>query len=335
MGWMDMSGRSQTESRKKDHVDLVSSKGAQYRKTTGLERAELIHNALPEVSFDSIDLSSKFLGKTVRFPVLITAMTGGYGDAERINKALAASAQKHGLAFGVGSQRAMIETPSLSSTYKVRDVAPDIPLIANIGAYQLKKYPIDKIESLVSAIEADALAIHLNPLQEVIQAEGDTDYSGVLDAIHKTCERLFVPVVVKETGAGISQDVALKMRAAGAKCLDIAGAGGTSWSRVEYLRSDTVPGFEDWGIPTMESIIQCRGILPMIASGGIRDGICGAKTIALGADMCGGAYPFLKALQEHSLDDYIETFLKQMKICAFLTGSKTLADLKKAKLRIS
>ncbi|MFH0737242.1 MAG: type 2 isopentenyl-diphosphate Delta-isomerase [Candidatus Micrarchaeota archaeon] len=329
-----MEKKSPTESRKKDHVDLVVSKGAQYSKTTGLERVEFMHDALPEISFDSIDLSSKFLGKSVKYPILITAMTGGYGDAERINKALASAAQKHGLAFAVGSQRAMIEKPELAKTYKVRDVAPDIPLIGNIGAFQLKRYPFEKIESLVSAIDADALAIHLNPLQEVIQEEGDTDFSGILDAITKTCERLSMPVIVKETGAGISQGVALKLKAAGARYIDIGGAGGTSWSRVEYLRNDGVPGFGDWGIPTLDSIIQCRGVLPMIASGGIRDGLDGAKCIALGAEMCGAAYPFLKALEDRKLDEYIATFGKQMRICAFLSGSRTLSDLKKAKLTI-
>ncbi|MCI0503467.1 type 2 isopentenyl-diphosphate Delta-isomerase [Candidatus Micrarchaeota archaeon] len=324
--------KSKTESRKKDHVELVVSKGAQYARTTGLERMDFIHNALPEVSMDSVDLSVEFLGKTLRYPILITGMTGGYGDAEGINRSLAQAAQKYGLAFGVGSQRAMVEKPELAKTYRVRDVAPGVPILANIGAYQLKKYSLSQVESLVSAIEADALAIHLNALQEVIQGEGDTDFSGVLNAIGRTCEKLSVPVVVKETGAGISQDVAIKLKSAGVKYLDVAGAGGTSWSKVEYLRTDAVPGFEDWGIPTAESIIQCRGVLPMIASGGIRNGIDGAKCIALGADMCGAAYPFIRALREHSLDGYIETFQNQMRMCAFLTGSRTHADLKKAKL---
>jgi isopentenyl-diphosphate Delta-isomerase len=321
-----------TESRKKDHVELVVSKGAQYAKTTGFERVDFMHNALPEVALDGVDLSTQFLGKRLRWPIVITAMTGGYGDAEGINRALAAAAQKHGLAFGVGSQRAMIEKPELARTYKVRDVAPDVPIIANIGAFQLKRYDIRQIESLASAIDADALAIHLNPLQEVIQGEGDTDFSGVLDAISKTCDKMPIPVIAKETGAGMTQDVAIKLQKAGVKWLDIAGAGGTSWSKVEYMRQEAVPGFEDWGIPTVESIIQCRGVLPLIASGGIRSGMDGAKAIALGADLCGAAYPFLRALREHGLDGYIETFQRQMRICAFLTGSRTHADLKKAKL---
>jgi isopentenyl-diphosphate delta-isomerase len=327
--------KTQTESRKKDHVELVLSKGAQCGKSAGFERLDFIHNALPEISLGRISLSTNFLGKRIRYPMIITAITGGYSDAETINKGLAQAAENHGIAFGIGSQRAMLETPSLARTYKVRDVAPHIPILANIGAYQLKKYPLAKIESLVSSIGADALAVHLNALQEAIQPEGDTDYSGVLAAIAKTCERLSVPVVVKETGAGMSQDVAIKLQNAGVKWLDVAGAGGTSWSSVEYLRPGVhVPGFDGWGIPTTEAIIQCRGVLPLIASGGIRSGIDGAKAIALGADMCGAAYPFLKALHARKLDAYVETFQKQMKLCAFLTGSRSVAELKKAKMRI-
>ncbi|MDD5340801.1 MAG: type 2 isopentenyl-diphosphate Delta-isomerase, partial [Candidatus ainarchaeum sp.] len=232
--------KNQTESRKKDHVELVLSKGAQAAKSAGFERLDFIHNALPEISLEKVDLSTEFVGRRIRYPIIITAITGGYKDAESINRALAQAAQRHGIAFGIGSQRAMIENPSLARTYNVRSVAPDIPLLANIGAYQLKKYSPKQVESLVSSIEADALAIHLNSLQEVIQPEGDTDYSGVLDAITKTCERLSVPVVVKETGAGISQDVALKLKGAGVKWVDVAGAGGTSWSSVEYLRAGAV-----------------------------------------------------------------------------------------------
>lgn len=323
---------NQTESRKKDHVELVVAKGAQYAKSAGFDKIELIHNALPEASLESIDLSSVFLGKNLKFPMIISAMTGGYADAERINKALASAAQKHGMAFGLGSQRAMMEDPSLASTFKVRGVAPDVPIIANIGAFQLKKYPVEKVESLVQSVEADALAVHLNPLQEAIQPEGDTDFTGVLEAIRNACDSLPVPVVAKETGAGMSQGVAILLKGAGVKYLDVAGAGGTSWSRVEYMRSGGVPGFEDWGLPTVESVIQCRGLLPIIASGGIRSGIDAAKSIALGADLAGAAYPFLKALEENRLEEQIMLFQRQMRLCAFLTGCPTMAALKKAKL---
>jgi isopentenyl-diphosphate delta-isomerase len=327
--------KMQTESRKKDHVELVLRSGAQSARSAGFERLDFIHNALPEISLDKVDLSIRFLGKRMKYPMMITAITGGYNDSEAINKNLAQAADNYGIAFSVGSQRAMMENPPITRTYRVRDVAPHIPLLANIGAYQLKKYSAHQVDSLVSSIEADALTVHLNPLQEVIQSGGDTDYSGVLAAIAKTCERLSVPVIVKETGAGMSQDVALKLKSAGVKWLDVAGSGGTSWSTVEYLRSgsDAVPGFENWGIPTVESILQCRGVLPMIASGGIRNGIDGAKAITLGADLCGAAYPFLKALHTKKLDRFISTWQKQMDICAFLTGSKNVAELKKAKMR--
>ena len=323
---------TKTESRKKQHVDFVLDKGAQYVKTSGFERVEFMHNALPEISMDSVDLSVRFLGSTLRWPIVICAATGGYGPAERINHDLASAAQRHGLAFGLGSQRAMIEEPALAKTYNVRDVAPDVPLLANIGAYQLKHYPIKKIEAMVSAVDADALAIHLNALQEAIQPEGDRDFSGVLCAITKTCERLSVPVIVKETGAGISQDVAIRLKEAGVKYIDVAGAGGTSWSKVEYLRSKGVPGFEEWGIPTVECIIQCRGVLPLIASGGIRCGIDGAKAIALGAELWGAAYPFIVAQSEGKLDAKIEKYKTQMQVAAYLSGSKSHEELKRAKL---
>ncbi len=322
---------TQTESRKKDHIDLVLEKGAQYKKTAGFERIDLVHNALPEISLADVDLSTEFLGKKVRYPIIIEAMTGGYPDAKGINKGLAKAAQEHGLAFGVGSQRAMLEDQRQKETFEVRDVAPDIPLLANIGAYQLKKYQYEQIESLVSSIGADGLAVHLNPLQEVIQEEGDTDYTGILDAIANTCKSIDVPVIVKETGAGMSQDVALKLKGAGVAYIDLAGAGGTSWSKVEYMRSSSVPGFGEWGIPTVHSIVECRGVLPMIASGGIRSGIDAAKATALGADMAGAAYPFLKALKDTTLDGFLSTFTGQMKVAAYLTGSATYSDLKKAK----
>ncbi|MBD3210842.1 type 2 isopentenyl-diphosphate Delta-isomerase [Candidatus Micrarchaeota archaeon] len=322
-----------TESRKKEHIELVLKEGAQHFKSSGLERAEFMHNALPEISLEDVNLSMDFMGKRLAYPVLIEGMTGGYSGSESINRQLAESAEKHGIAFAVGSQRAMIENPELAKTYKVRDVAPTIPLLANIGAVQLKKYSTKQIESLVSSIEADALAVHLNPLQEAVQPEGDRDFTGVLDAIKKACEELSVPVMVKETGAGMSQDVAIKLKQAGASYLDTAGVGGTSWSKVEYLRGEApVPGFEEWGISTLESIIQCRKVLPFVASGGIRTGIDGAKCIALGAEMCGAAYPFLDALNRNVLDGFVDIFLEQMRLCAYLTGSKTHEELKNAKL---
>lgn len=304
---------------------------SQYSRGAGFQSIKLIHNALPELDLDDIDLSAKFLGKKVRFPLMFTAMTGGYSDAGKINKKLAEAAEKHGIVIGLGSQRAMIEEPKLAETFKIRKYAPSVPIIANIGGVQLKEYPVKTIEKMVSSVDADGLAVHLNPLQEVIQPEGDRNYKGVLKAIEKVCDGLDVPVIVKETGAGISPYVAEKLKKAGVKWIDVAGSGGTSWSRIEYLRSKkAVSGFEDWGIPTVESIMMCRGILPLIASGGVRSGIDAAKAIALGADMAGAAEPFLKALVRNRLEQELTTWENQLRIAAFLTGSRNLSSLKTA-----
>ncbi len=304
---------------------------SQYVVGAGFDRIRLIHNALPELDLDKIDLSYKF-GKKIRYPLMITAMTGGYSRSEEINRKLAEAAEKHGVALGLGSQRAMTENPKLADTFKVRKYAPSVPIVANIGAVQLKKYPFRTIEKLVSDVDADGLAVHLNALQEVIQPEGDKDYSGVLEAIAKTCDKLNVPVIVKETGAGIDRNVAEKLKNAGVSWIDVSGAGGTSWSRIEYLRSKkAVPGFEDWGIPTVECLMMCRGVLPLIASGGVRNGIEAAKAIALGADMAGAAQPFLKAFVKKTLDRELETWEKQLRIAAFLTGSRNINHLKAAK----
>jgi isopentenyl-diphosphate delta-isomerase len=325
----------QTEKRKSEHVNIVLSKNVQYERGAGFEHVEFVHCALPEIDFDDVDLSCDFLGKRLDYPLLIEAMTGGYKEAAKINKELATAAEKHRIAFGVGSQRAMLENPELKSTYFVRDVAPTIALLGNIGAAQLKKYPVESIESLVSSIEADGLAIHLNTLQEVLQPEGDKDFSGVLRVIEQVCERLDVPVIVKETGAGISTEIALMLREVGVRYIDVGGAGGTSWAKVEYRRGkNVVKGFEEWGIRTVDSILMCRGILPLIASGGIRSGIDAAKVIALGAEIAGAAYPFLVAMKNKRLDALINEWKEQMKIVTFLTGSKNYAGLRKAKLII-
>lgn len=319
-------------SRKKEHVEISLKTASQYVVGAGFDRIRLVHNALPELNLDKIDLSTKFLGKKVRYPLMITAMTGGYPKAKEINRKLAEAAQKHGVAIGLGSQRAMIENPKLADTFKIRKYAPSVPIVANIGAFQLKKYPLKTIEKMVSSVDADGLAVHLNALQEVLQPEGDRDYSGVLKAIAKTCNKLNVPVIVKETGAGIDRDAAERLKMAGVSGIDVSGAGGTSWSRIEYLRSKkAVPGFEEWGIPTVECLMMCRGVLPLIASGGVRNGIDVAKAIALGADMAGAAQPFLKALMKKRLDNELEIWEKQLRIAAFLTGSKNIDYLKAAK----
>jgi len=317
--------------RKADHILLALRDEMQYKTKSSFDMITLMHNALPECNLDEIDLSTQFIGKKISAPLIITAITGGYEKATKINKQLAEAAQEHNIAFELGSQRAMIEQQSTLATYKVRDVAPDIPLVANIGAAQIKKYSKTQIEFLVSSVDADALAIHLNPLQEVIQPDGDRDFSGVLEAIKRCADYLGVPIIVKETGAGISTEVAIKLAEAGVDWIDVAGASGTSWSKIEYARNkNAVGGFEEWGIPTPECIVMCKGILPLIASGGVRSGVDAAKALALGADMAGAAQPFLKALMAKQLKKELGKWKGQMRIAAFLTGSKNLGELKKA-----
>lgn len=329
-----MPGKSRTESRKKDHIDLVLKEPVQYLRSAGFERLQFVHNALPEIDLGKVDLSVVFLGKKMSVPLMISAMTGGYAEAERINQALAEAAQSARIGIGLGSQRAMLENPGLAKTFRIREYAPEVPLLANIGAVQLKQYPVHEIERLVSSVDADGIAIHLNSLQEVIQPEGDHDFSGVLSSIEKLCEKISVPVVAKETGAGINSEVAARLKAAGVSWIDVAGSGGTSWSKVEYLRKGSIPGFEEWGIPTVESIRMCKGLLPIIASGGIRSGVDAAKAIALGADITGAAFPFLKAYKKKRLGEELNVWKQQLILSAFLTGSKNLEQLKKASMMI-
>lgn len=317
-----------TTLRKKQHVELVAKQDVEYLVTTGFEDVLVLYNALPEINAEEIDLSTTFLGKKLNLPLLVTGMTGGYSGAERINKSIAELAEERGFAMGLGSQRAMLENPGLLKTYFVRDVAPNIPLLANIGAFQLKKYSAEQIEGLVSKVEADALAVHINPMQEYIQPEGDRDFSGVLRAIKKISSR--VRVVVKEVGGGISRDVALRLFDAGAEYVDVAGSGGTSWSRVESLRMG-LKGFEDFGIPTADAILMCRGTGKLIGSGGIRSGIDAMKAVLLGAEVAGSARPFLQACLSNRLPSLVDEWERQMRGMAFLSGSKNLSQFRKAK----
>lgn len=324
--------KTETENRKKQHIEIALKKEMQYRKTTGFEKLDYEHCALPELKISDVDLSTNFLGKKLDYPLLIEAMTGGYSQAKEINKALAQAAEKHKIAFALGSQRAMIEKPELAETYKVRDVAPTIPVIANIGAVQLKQYDVKTIGDMISTVEADALAVHLNPLQEAIQPEGDHDFTGICETLLQLKDNIKVPIIAKETGAGIGQEVALRLREVGVAIVDVAGAGGTSWSKVEYGRKGTLPGFEEWGMPTAECVQACRAVLPTIASGGIRNGIEICKAITLGAVLGGAAYPFLKAWKSKKLDAELKMWEKQMKLTAFLTGSKSISELRTARM---
>ncbi|MFZ2455506.1 MAG: type 2 isopentenyl-diphosphate Delta-isomerase [Candidatus Altiarchaeia archaeon] len=320
--------------RKLDHLRICIEENVESGKT-GLDDISLIHKALPEIDFNVIDTSVKFLGKTLKYPIIFEAMTGGVDEASRINKDVASVAQEYGLGFGVGSQRAGIEDSALEETFRVRDVAPDVLLIANIGAVQLNYgYGVKECEKAVRMIGADALALHLNPLQEAVQPEGNRDFSGLTKKINDVSKKLSCPVIAKETGCGISGDTA---RALNVSAFDVAGFGGTSWSLVESHRSAGVEKeigktFSSWGIPTAQSIMEVVPTgKPVIASGGIRTGIDAAKSLALGAQCVGMAQPILTAWSvdgKKGVRDFLDVFIYELKICMFLTGSRNAKELR-------
>lgn len=332
---------SKTAGRKADHLRInveadVSAKGVR----SGFERWRFEHCALPEVDFEQVRTDCEFLGKPLAAPLLISCMTGGTEEAGQINRRLAAVAQRLKLAMGVGSGRALLEDPGAIETFDVRDEAPDIPLLANIGAVQLNKgYDVEDCRRLVRALGADALVLHLNPLQEALQPEGDTAFGGLLEKIAQLCDALGTPVVVKEVGWGVSPDIVKALLDAGVRAIDVAGAGGTSWSEVEKhriadpWRRRVAEKFADWGIPTAECIVGARAVAPnalLIASGGIRDGIDVAKAIALGADVAGIAGPFLRAavVSEDAVEELAREIALTLRVAMFATGIASLKDLR-------
>jgi len=330
---------TQISNRKQDHLRVNLQEDVDSSLITGFEKYRFIHQALPELSLDDVDLSQNILGKHQRVPLLVSSMTGGTEQAAQLNRTLAEAAQEVGLAMGVGSQRAAIEDKSLTDTFRVRQYAPDILLFANLGAIQLNYgYGIDECRQAVEMIEADALILHLNPLQEALQPEGDTDFSHLASKIAEVKKGLGVPLIVKEVGWGISVKAAKMLVEAGVDGIDVAGAGGTSWSQVEMHRlqdpyhAQTAASFIDWGIPTAESILNIRQIsqkIPIIASGGLRNGIDVAKSLAMGAAMGGMAGPFLKAASQ-SLEQTVKTMrmiTDQVRIAMFACGARTLKDL--------
>lgn len=329
--------------RKNDHLDIV------LRTTTpasgSFARWQFTHCALPELHLDQIDLRTRLFNRPMRAPFLISSMTGGAARARSINHHLAEAAQALGLALGVGSQRVALESDSnFGLTRDLRRIAPDIPLLANLGAAQIMGEQGRRLaQRAVSMIEADALIVHLNPLQEALQRGGDRDWRGVLQAIAQLVTTLEVPVIVKEVGAGISPEVAQRLAEAGVSMIDIAGAGGTSWAAVEGERASTpqqravAMAFADWGIPTDEALRAVRRRLPampLIASGGIRDGIDAAKALRLGADVVGQAAAVLSSAL-HSADAVVahfETLIEQLRVACFCTGSASLRQLRLAPL---
>ncbi len=330
-----------TSQRKTDHIRINQEENVQFpRLTTGLERYRFLHRALPELNLEDIDTSLSLFKRALSAPLLISSMTGGTEQASEINLRLAAAAQEHGIAMGLGSQRAAIEDPTLAHTYQVRTIAPDILLLANLGAVQLNYgYGIEQCQRAVDMVEADALILHLNVLQEAVQPEGDTRWAGLLDKIAQVCRVLPVPVIAKEVGWGISEQTARQLADAGVSAIDVAGAGGTSWSEVEYHRAPTefharvARSFADWGIPTAESIQMARRgapEIPVLASGGLRDGIDVAKCIALGAVLGGMAGPFLRAAIEspEALDEMVRVVKAQLRITMLCAGAGNLDTLR-------
>jgi isopentenyl-diphosphate delta-isomerase len=319
--------------RKESHIDIaLGHVVVNQRKTTGFEDVKLIYCALPELDYDKIDMSVHFFKKKIAAPFMIDAITGGFEKATKINKGLAAAAEKEGIPFALGSQRAMIEDPALTKTYYVRDVAPTIPIVGNIGAVNIKEKKLrEGIEGALKAIDADALQIHLNPLQEIIQPEGDRNFEGCLAAIAETCDIVDVPVIVKEVGSGISGDVAVQLEKAGVSAINVAGAGGTSWSRLEvYRRSKRLERFADSGLPTVLSLVDTlrHTKKPVIVSGGVRTGVDVAKGISLGASWAAAALPFLQAWAKGQLDETLSRWKEELKVTMFVVGAGNIEQLK-------
>lgn len=334
-----------TESRKADHVRINLEENVDFpRLTTGLETYRFLHRAVPELNLDDVDSRVSIFGKTLSAPILISSMTGGAELANRINRNLAIAAQEHGIAMGLGSQRAAIEDDSLAYTFELRDVAPDILLFANVGAVQLNYgYGVDAMQKAVDMADADALILHFNVLQEAVQPEGDINFGNLLPAIERLCTALDVPVIAKEVGWGFSEADVERLVDAGVSAIDVAGSGGTSWSEVEYHRAPTAfhakvaRAFADWGIPTSDAILYARRAAPdalVFASGGLRDGIDIAKCIALGANLGGMAGPFLKAANEsvEAIDELIRQVTAQLRIAMLCTSSQTVDDLRDVEL---
>ena len=341
----DSSEASQTRRRKIEHIDICLDEEVQCLRTTMFEDIDFVHNALPEIDKDRIDLTINFFGLRAGAPLIIAAMTGGHPQTKSVNMKLASAAEELGLPIGVGSQRAAIEDESLVDTFKiVRETAPSVPVIANIGATHVNAAP-----DAVSMIDADILAVHLNPLQEAIQPEGDCNSEGALESIAAIVDSVDIPVIVKETGAGISGEVAKSLEDAGIAGIDVGGLGGTSWAGVEYYRAQKEDNdlkaqlgldFWDWGIPTAMSVLMVLDStdLDVVATGGIRSGLDVAKALALGSVAAGVAHPLLSpAVHGNALDVIIELerILEGLKVAMYLTGSKKVEELSSKRLILS
>lgn len=330
--------------RKDDHLELCATDAVAFReRTTLLEEVGLVHTSLPELATGEISLETRLLGRKLRAPIVIASMTGGTERAGEINRALASIAEKRGYGFGLGSQRAMQKRPESGETFRVRDVAPTTLVIGNLGVVQAREQTSDQIGALVTSVGADALFVHMNPAQEIVQAGGDRDFRGGLETLSRLVRELPFPVVAKETGCGVSREVAAALRGVGVRTVDVSGAGGTSWVGVEALRAgETDEAREqallgellwDWGIPTAASValVAGEGLAP-IATGGIKTGLDIARAIALGAQAAGIARPLLTAYVEGgaaAVDELLDRIERQLRAVMLLTGSRDLDALRK------
>lgn len=329
------------EQRKSQHIQItLNEKVTGESISTGLEKLVFVHNALPEIDFDEISIKTTFLGSECQTPFLISSMTGGTGLAEAINRNLAIAAEERGWALALGSTRALLDSDGHASSFQVREYAPSVPIIANLGAVQLNfGYGAEECRRIIEMTNSDMLVLHLNSIQEVIQDNGDTNFKGLLKKIEQLCKTLEVPVGVKEVGWGIDDQIARKLVDAGVAFIDVAGAGGTSWSQVEKFRSNdpirrvAAEAFSEWGIPTVESIKLVRGEIgerPLIASGGMQTGLDGAKVIALGADLVGFGRSILKEATQ-SVEDVVEVMKireMELRMSMFGIGAATIQELK-------
>ncbi|MCW4010580.1 MAG: type 2 isopentenyl-diphosphate Delta-isomerase [Candidatus Bathyarchaeota archaeon] len=340
----------ETPKRKAEHIKICLEEKAQAKQaTTGFADVHFVHRALPEIDKQKIDLSTYLFGHKFNAPIIVEAMTGGTAEAEKINANIAIAVEKLGLGMGVGSQRAAVENPKQTETFTVtRKKAPNAFLIANIGGVQLVHgYGVREVKKAVEMIDADAVAIHLNALQEAVQPEGQTNFEGILEKICEVAGELDVPVIVKETGCGISAEEAKKLEAAGVQAIDVGGLGGTSFAAVEYFRTEEDPSsvehflgevFWDWGIPTAVSLAETTQAvkIPVVASGGIRDGSEVAKALAFGASLTGLAQPVLEAANKGALEteSLLSLLIEELQNVMFLVGAQNTLELVKAPLVI-
>jgi len=327
--------------RKADHLDLAESGDVGFRRTTTLfECVRLVHDALPELAVEELDTSVTLLGKRLSAPLLIAGMTGGHERARSINRELASIAEERGYAFGLGSQRALHLRPETRASYAVRDVAPNALVLGNVGMVQAARMTTAEVEDLVGQVGADALCVHLNPAMELVQDDGDRDFRAGLETLARLCQELSVPVVVKETGSGLSASVGVRVRAAGVRHVDVSGAGGTSWVAVEMHRASPErrplgETFREWGIPTAASValVSPLGFETVFATGGIQSGLDVAKAIALGATAAGIARPVLQALDRGGRPGALEWLVRietELKTAMLLTGARDLGALRAA-----